>query len=115
MWEEPLRDLSKPRALLGHNSQEAVSLCHPQQRLSREFSLRLPHSSVRRPVQVCNLGSESLELMALGQWMSERVANQVRSEVWAPFLGSNAGIFKTNHIGQREGSAPGSSHGHSWA
>lgn len=74
MWEEPLRDLSKPRALLGHSSQEAVSLCHPQQRLSREFSLRLPHSLARRPVQVCDSGSESLGLMALGQWVSERVA-----------------------------------------
>lgn len=38
VWEEPMRDLSKPRALLGHNSQEAVSLCHPQQRLSRRNS-----------------------------------------------------------------------------
>lgn len=42
VWEEPLADLSKPRALSGHNSQEAVSLCHLQQSLKREFTLHLP-------------------------------------------------------------------------
>lgn len=52
VWEEPLADLTTPRALSGHNSQEAVSLCHPQQRLKREFTLHLPHSLAWRSVQV---------------------------------------------------------------
>lgn len=52
VWEESLADLSKPRALSGHTSQEAVSLCHLQQSLKREFTLHLPQSLAWRIVQV---------------------------------------------------------------
>lgn len=59
VWEEPLADLAKPRALSGHSSQEAVSLCHLHERL-RESTLHLPPGLAWRPVQV-------------GRWLSETV------------------------------------------